>query len=115
VGRILTTGHSEKRPTRPPTDHFKRLLEEASPNHAYPIMHNLKDYGMMRSFMTSGSLTWGAELIEGLDGSDTVPFPRENIVMMVYGARPPLQRRCMSGLGPRIPTHYGWGHGGLGV
>jgi hypothetical protein len=38
-------------------DHFKRLLEEACPNHAYPIRHKLKDYGMMRSLMTSGSLT----------------------------------------------------------
>jgi hypothetical protein len=26
--------------------------------------------------MTSGYLTWGEELDEGLDGSDTMPFPR---------------------------------------
>jgi hypothetical protein len=38
---------------------------------------------MMRSFMTSGSITWGAELDEGMDGSDTTPFNKENTVMMV--------------------------------
>jgi hypothetical protein len=54
---ISTAVHSDKRRARPPTDHFKRLLEEANPNHAYPIRHKLKDCGMMISFMTSGSLT----------------------------------------------------------
>jgi hypothetical protein len=43
---------------------------------------------MMRSFMTLGSLTWGAELDEGSNGSDTMPFPEENIVMTVYRGRP---------------------------
>jgi hypothetical protein len=42
---------------RPPTDHLRRLLKEAYQNHAYPIRYMLKDYGMMRSFMNSGSLT----------------------------------------------------------
>jgi hypothetical protein len=42
---------------RPPTDHVKKLLKEVCPNHAYPIRYNLKDYGMMRSFMTSGYFT----------------------------------------------------------
>jgi hypothetical protein len=54
---ISTDVHSSKNPVRPPTDHFKRLLEKSCPNHAYPIRHKLKDYSMMRSFMTSGSLT----------------------------------------------------------
>jgi hypothetical protein len=62
-------------------DHINRLLEEACPNHAYPIRHKLKDCGMMRSFMTSGPLTWGTELNEGLVGSDTTPFPKENAIM----------------------------------
>jgi hypothetical protein len=43
---------------------------------------------MMRSFMTSGSLTWGAELNKGPDKSDTMPFREENAVMMVYGGHP---------------------------
>jgi hypothetical protein len=79
-----------------PTDHFKSLLEEAYRNHTYPVRHILKGCGMMRSFMTSGSLTWGVELIEDTGGSNTIPFPGENIVMMVYGGRPP------SGEAPRV-------------
>jgi hypothetical protein len=35
-------------------DHFKRLLKEAYPNHAYPVRHKHKDWGMMRSFLTLG-------------------------------------------------------------
>jgi hypothetical protein len=55
--RISTVMRRDKRPVWPPTDHIKRLLEEACPNHAYPIWHKLKDCIMMKSFMTSGSLT----------------------------------------------------------
>jgi hypothetical protein len=80
---ISTVVHSDKRPTRPPMDHFKRLLEDACPNHIYPVRHRLKDYGMMRSFMTSWSLTWGAKLDEGPDRSNTPPLPEENAVMTV--------------------------------
>jgi hypothetical protein len=50
--------------TRMPSDHFKRLLDEACPNHAYLIRHKLKDYEMMQSFMTSGTLTGGVDLDE---------------------------------------------------
>jgi hypothetical protein len=57
VRHISTTTRSDKHPTRPPMDHFKRLLEEDCPNHAYPISYKLKDCDMIRSFMTSGSLT----------------------------------------------------------
>jgi hypothetical protein len=63
VRHSLATTHSDKRQVRPPTDHFKRLLEEACRNHAYPVMHKLKDYGLMR---TSASLTLGAEAIRHL-------------------------------------------------
>jgi hypothetical protein len=48
-GHIVTISHSNKRHARPPTDHFKRLIEEACTNHAYPVRHKLKDYGMMKS------------------------------------------------------------------
>jgi hypothetical protein len=46
-----------KRQASPLTDYFKRLLEEACPNHVYPIKHKLKGYEMMKNFMTSRSLT----------------------------------------------------------
>jgi hypothetical protein len=47
-----TSAHNKKHQARPPMNHFKRLLMEACPNHAYPIRHNIKDCDMMRSFMT---------------------------------------------------------------
>jgi hypothetical protein len=70
MGRISATTHSGKRSARVPTDYLKRLLEEACPNHTYPVRHKLKDCGMMRSFMSSGCLTWGAEPDEGPNGSN---------------------------------------------
>jgi hypothetical protein len=79
---------NDKRHVRPPTDHLKRLLEEAYPNHAYPVRHKLKDYCMMRSFMTSGSVNWAAELDEGPNGSNATPFPRENAILTVYKGHP---------------------------
>jgi hypothetical protein len=115
VRHIPTAAHSNKRQARPPTDHFKRLLEEAYPNHAYLVRHKLKDRGMMMSFMTSGSLTWAAELIEGPDGSNMTPFPEENVVMMVYEWWPPSGRYRMSKLSPKAQTHHSWGHGGSGL
>jgi hypothetical protein len=71
------------------SDNFKRLLEEACPNHAYPIRHKLKDCDMMKSFMISGSLTRGTELDEDPGGSTRMPFPRDDAVMIVYGGCPP--------------------------
>jgi hypothetical protein len=35
--RASTAARSDKRQAWSPTDHLKRLLEEACPNHAYPI------------------------------------------------------------------------------
>jgi hypothetical protein len=89
VRRTSIGTRSGKRRVGLPTDHFKGLLMEACSNHAYPIRHKLKDCGMMRSFMTSGSLTWGVELDEGPDGSDTMPLSDANVVMTVYEGHPP--------------------------
>jgi hypothetical protein len=75
MGHATTTAHNDKRQARPPTDHFKRLLEEACLNHAYPARHKLKDCDMMKNYMISGSPTWGTELDEDPGGSDTMPFP----------------------------------------
>jgi hypothetical protein len=115
VGCVTTVMHNDKRQARSPIYHFKRLLEEACPNHTYPIRHKLKDCGMMRSFMTSRSLTWGAELDEVPDGSDTTPFPEENAVVMVYSGLPSSWRHHMSSLSPRAPICCGRRQGGSGV
>jgi hypothetical protein len=107
MGRASATTHSSRRLAWSPTNHFKRLLEEACPNHAYPIRHKPKDSRMMQSFMTTGSLTWGAEPDEVPDGSDVAPFIEENAIMTVLGGAPLEGRHCMSSLGPRISTHGG--------
>jgi hypothetical protein len=110
-GCITAAMCNDKHQARPPTDHLKRLLEEACPNHAYSIRDKLKN----KSFMISGSLTRGTELEEDPGGSDTMPFPREDAIMTVYGGRPPPRRCHMSTLCPRASTHCGWGHGDRGV
>jgi hypothetical protein len=109
VGRVATTVHSDKHQARPPTDHFKKLLEDAYPNHAYPIRHKLQDCDMMKSPMISRSPTRGAELDEDPGGSNTVPFPGENTVITVYGGRRPRGTDRVSKLSPEPLTHYGWG------
>jgi hypothetical protein len=70
---------------------------------------------MMRSFMTSRCLTWGAKLDEGPDGSGMTLFPEENAIMTIYGDVPPWSgRRHMSSPSPRAPTRSGHGHGAQG-
>jgi hypothetical protein len=59
---ISAATHNDKHQACLPMDHYKRLFEDACPNHAYPVTHKIKDYGMMRSFVILGSLTWGVEL-----------------------------------------------------
>jgi hypothetical protein len=88
MGCVTTVAHSDKCQAWPPIDHFRRLLEEACQNHAYPVGHELKDCDMMKSFMILGSLTWGMELDEDPGRSNTMPFPGEDTVMMVYDGRP---------------------------
>jgi hypothetical protein len=111
VRHISAIARSDKHQVRPPTEHFRMLLEEACPNHTYPVRHKLKDFNMMRSFMTSRSLTWGAELDEGPDRRYTMPSLEENVVMMVYGGHPPLGRHRVSSLSPRAPARCGWDTG----
>jgi hypothetical protein len=87
MGCVRTAAHSDKCQAWPPIDHFRRLLEEACQNHAYPVGHELKDRDMMKSFMILGSLTWGMELDEDPGRSNTMPFPGEDTVMMDAPAR----------------------------
>jgi hypothetical protein len=112
----VTAARSGKHQARLPTNYSERLLEEACPNHAYPLKQKLKDCCMMKNFMTSGSLTRDKEPEEDLGRNDVMPFPRKDAVMTVYDdGHPPLGRRRMSNLGPGTPTHYGWGPGKIGV
>jgi hypothetical protein len=85
MGRISATTHSDWRSARTPIDYFKRLHEEACQNDTYPIRHKLKDCDMMRSLVTSLSLTWGTKPDEGPNGSDATPFPKENAMIPFSG------------------------------
>jgi hypothetical protein len=114
VWRVTSAVHSDKRQVRPPMDHSKKLLMEAYPNYAYPTRNKLKDCDLMKSFTNLGSPTQGTELNEGLGGSDMLPFPREDAVMMVYGGLPSLRRHHVSNLSPGAPTPCSWGHGAQG-
>jgi hypothetical protein len=93
----------------------ERLLKEAYPNHVYPIKHKLKDCNMMKTFMTSRSLTWDKELEEDPSGRDKIPFPGEDVVMTVYDGHPPPWRRRMSNLYHGTSTHYGQGPENTGM
>jgi hypothetical protein len=96
VGHVVTATYSNKHQAWPPTDHFRRFLVEACPNHAYPIRHKLKDYNMMKNFITSGSLMRDNEPEEDPSGTDVTPLPRADEVMMVYDGHPSHGRRHMS-------------------
>jgi hypothetical protein len=73
---------------RSPTDHSKRILGEACPNHAYPIKYKLRDNGLMKSFMTSGSLSQGMEVNEVPDEEDVMPFLEQDAIVTIYNRRP---------------------------
>jgi hypothetical protein len=64
-----------KRQVRPPKDHSKKLLKETCSNHAYAIKHKLRDCRLMKSFMTTGSLSWGMEVDEAPSRMMQCPFP----------------------------------------
>jgi hypothetical protein len=66
-------------------DHFEKLLKESCLNPVYAIKHKLRDYSLMKSFMATRSLPWGMEVIEAPIEGDAAPFPREDVVMKVFG------------------------------
>ena len=78
-----------QKPTEGNPNHFKKLLEVPCPNHAFPIKHLLKDYGLMRQFLSGGSN-------KGEQGKDPPPttddaeekdndFPTSDGCLMIFG------------------------------
>jgi hypothetical protein len=62
-----------KQRTRPPKDHFEKILEASYHHHPYPIKHKLRDCTMMRRFMSSvGTPPDGDEVTRDLRGGGTV-------------------------------------------
>jgi hypothetical protein len=66
---------------------------------------------MMKNFMASGSLTQAMEADEVLDEGGTMPFPGEDVVMMIYDGSPSPGVRHMSDPSLGAPAHCGWGCG----
>jgi hypothetical protein len=87
---------SSKCQARPPTDHFEKLLDGTFPNHAYPIKHKLRENNMMKSFVTSGSLSRSMEVNEVLNEDGMTPFHEEDMVMMIYDGCPSPGRHCVT-------------------
>jgi hypothetical protein len=118
---IMTAIGSSRHQARSPMTHFEKLLEEACPNHTYPIQHKLNDCGKMKNFMASGhpgisglglnDITRGVELDEVPDEGDMMRFPGEDVVTMIYDGRPPppLGMRYVSNPGLGTPAHRSWG------
>jgi hypothetical protein len=50
---IASTQRDFKWCTRPPKDHFEKILGSTCPQHPYPVKHKLRDCTMMRRFMSS--------------------------------------------------------------
>ena len=44
-----------RKPIEGTPNHFEKLLEGPCPNHAFPIEHLYKDYGLMKQFLSGGS------------------------------------------------------------
>jgi hypothetical protein len=56
---VVTTKRDFKRQARQPKNNLEKLLEATCPTHTYPIKHMVKYCTMMKSFMTSGTLSKG--------------------------------------------------------
>jgi hypothetical protein len=65
-------------------EHFEKLLKVTCPNHSYPIKHKLKNYTMMKKFMTSGAFSKGRKLEGDLGRKGAAPIPREVEVMTIF-------------------------------
>jgi hypothetical protein len=77
-------------------DHFEKLLEESCLNHAYAAKHKLQDCSLMKSFMATGSLPQGTEVIDAPIKDDVVPFPGEDAVMSIFRrSSPPEKHRAL--------------------
>jgi hypothetical protein len=74
-----------KRQTRSHKDHFKKLPQVVCPRHPYPIKHKLKDYTMLKKFMTSGAPPKGGKLEGGVGGKSVATIPGEAQVMTIFG------------------------------
>ena len=79
-------------------DHFEKLLEGPCPNHAFPIKHLYKDYGLMKWFLSGGSNKGEhgkdsdstVDDAEGKDGG----FPMLDGCLMIFGGSAAYDSKC---------------------
>ena len=69
-------------------NHFKKMLEGLCPNHAFPVKHLLKDYGLMRKFLAK-STNKGEQGKEPAPAADDTEekddgFPTPNGCLMIF-------------------------------
>jgi hypothetical protein len=82
--RIATAERDLKRQTRPPKDHFEKLLETTCLHHSYPVKHKLKDCTMIKKFMTSAAFSKDRKPGRDPGGKSAVPIPGEAEVMTIF-------------------------------
>jgi hypothetical protein len=80
---VVATKCDFKRRTRPPKDHFEKILEAACSHHPYPIKQRLRDCTMMKKFMTSGPPSGSSKPGRHSGGKEAALVPHEVVVMVV--------------------------------
>jgi hypothetical protein len=88
-------------------NHPRTTSRSSSRNHAYAIKHKLRDCSLMKSFMAIGSLPRGIEVAEAPIKDNTTPFPREDVVMTVFGRSSPLEKHRTLDPSRGAPSHSG--------
>jgi hypothetical protein len=79
----------KKASTKGALDHFKKMLEGPYPNHAYPVKHAYKDYGLMKKFLFGGSKKRDGKRkpnpLEDDAKEKQDAFPEEANYLMIFG------------------------------
>jgi hypothetical protein len=110
----------KKAPTKGASDHFEKMLEGTCPNHAYPVKHTYKDYGLMKKFLTGGSKKGDGRKKPDPQGDDAEEkedtFLKETGCLMIFGEPvaydskrwQKLARRKVYAAEPATPAFIRW-------
>jgi hypothetical protein len=84
-GFVLTVKRDFKWQTRPPKDHFEKLLGATGHHHPYPVKYKLRDCSMMKKFMMLGALSRDDKPGGDRGGTSVTPIPDEADIMAISG------------------------------
>jgi hypothetical protein len=87
-----------KRQAQKPADHLEKLLKATYPNHTYPVRYKLKEYTMMKNYMTMGTFARDKKPKGDSTGKAAAPFPEEKAIMLIYGGLAPTSHDVSSNL-----------------